>query len=83
MKKIFNIMTTCLSIILFCSCVGCSNQESANQEIIELTKDNWQEYLAYQKKTVTQLQLQKGLYMEFLFMSQQELLLLNFTQHRM
>ena len=55
-------MTTCLSIILFSSCVGCSNQGSANQEIIELTKDNWQEYLAYQKNSNTTPVTKRTLY---------------------
>lgn len=63
MKKFFNIIATCLSIIFFCFCVSCTNNDqSPTTEIIELTKDNWKEYLTYQKTSNTTPVTRRSLY---------------------
>lgn len=48
MKKNSKFIASFLSAIFFCSFVGCADIKS-NQKIIELTKDNWEKYLTYQK----------------------------------
>ena len=54
MKKFFNFIANCLSVIFFFTLVGCGNGDKSNkdtpkQEVIELTIDNWEEYLTFQK----------------------------------
>ena len=58
MKKFITIIAICLSMILVCSFAGCStpgdvNGDSTNQNKIELTMENWEEYLACQETTAT------------------------------
>lgn len=74
MKKILKIAATCLSAVLFYSSVGCANQNKTNEdlrnkEIIQLTKDNWEEYLTYQKRSETTPVTTRSLYGVILYES--------------
>ncbi len=65
MKKVLSFIAICLSFVFFCSLVGCveinKSDEDSNKEVIELTTDNWNEYLAYQEITNTSSVIQSSL----------------------
>ena len=62
MKKNSKFIASFLSAIFFCSFVGCADINISNQEIIELTKDNWEKYLTYQKNSDTTPVTTRNLY---------------------
>lgn len=63
MKKILRFIAIFLSIVSLFSLIGCfnnsnnedttNNNTSSNKEVVELTKSNWKEYLAYQESSIT------------------------------
>lgn len=59
MKKVLSFTAICLAFCCCCSLIGCSNnakqnnREQNNREVIELTLENWREYLAYQETSNT------------------------------
>jgi len=63
MKKNYGFVAICLSIMLICFLVGCkhgkntsenvTNESDATHEIIELTMNNWENYLTFQNNSDT------------------------------